>query len=99
VQILAESDRAGVYLASANDNRQIFVIGHPEYDRLTLREEYDRDLAKGLTTPLPVNYFPKNDRGQMPAANWQSHATLLFMNWLNIVYQKTPFNLDDLEQM
>jgi homoserine O-succinyltransferase len=90
--ILAESDEAGVFLVIAKDGGQIFVMGHPEYDRLTLDKEYKRDKAKGLPIELPVNYYPDNDDTQKPLLQWRSHGNILYSNWLNYyVYQNTPF--------
>ena len=97
LQILAESDEAGVYIVASADGRRIFISGHPEYDPLTLKAEYERDLAKGLDIHLPVNYFPNEDPARTPETNWRGHANLLFANWLNYyVYQETPYNLDEL---
>jgi homoserine O-succinyltransferase len=94
VTVLAESDEAGVYLAASHDGRQVFVTGHPEYDRDTLRLEYERDVRKGLPIEVPRNYFPRDDPGQAPMMTWRSHAFLLYANWLNYcVYQRTPFDL------
>jgi homoserine O-succinyltransferase len=93
VEILSESEEAGVYIAATKDGKQIFVTGHSEYDPLTLKWEYDRDLDKGLAVELPRNYYPDNDPTQMPVSQWRAHANLLFSNWLNYyVYQKTPFD-------
>ncbi len=93
LEILAESAEAGVYLVASRDGRQVFVTGHLEYDPLTLKEEYERDLQKGLPIKPPVNYFPDDDHLQMPLVRWRSHANLLYMNWLNYyVYQETPYN-------
>ncbi|GGA38326.1 homoserine O-acetyltransferase MetA [Paenibacillus physcomitrellae] len=95
LDILAESDEAGVYIASTEDGKQIFVTGHPEYDPLSLKWEYDRDTAKGMDVALPVNYFPKDDPTQTPRSSWRAHANLLFANWLNYyVYQETPYDID-----
>jgi homoserine O-succinyltransferase len=94
VQLLAESDQAGVYLAISRDDRQLFVTGHPEYDPDTLRAEYQRDLAAGEECPVPCNYFPDDDPTRPPMVTWRSHANLLYANWLNYyVYQRTPFSL------
>jgi homoserine O-succinyltransferase len=91
--ILADSDEAGVFLVIAKDGGQIFVMGHPEYDRLTLDKEYKRDKAKGLPIDLPVNYYPDNDDTKKPLLQWRSHGNILYSNWLNYyVYQNTPFN-------
>jgi homoserine O-succinyltransferase len=93
VEILAESEEAGVYIAATKDGKQIFVTGHSEYDPLTLKWEYDRDRDKGLAVELPRNYFPNNDPNLTPVSQWRAHANLLFSNWLNYcVYQKTPFD-------
>jgi len=95
LQILAESDSAGLYLASSTDGRQLYVTGHPEYDRLTLKTEYDRDVAKGLPIRVPRHYFPHDDPRQPPMVTWRSHAFLLYANWLNhCVYQRTPFDVE-----
>ncbi|MDQ0340486.1 homoserine O-succinyltransferase [Caldalkalibacillus uzonensis] len=93
LDVLAVSDEAGVYLVATKDGRQIFVTGHPEYDALTLDNEYRRDLAKGLTIHLPQHYYPNDDPERTPANRWRSHAHLLFANWLNYyVYQETPYD-------
>lgn len=92
LEILAESDESGVYIVTTKGCRQIFVTGHSEYDLLTLKEEYERDLAKGLKISPPKNYWPADDVSQTPAQKWKAHANLLFSNWLNNVYQETPYN-------
>jgi homoserine O-succinyltransferase len=94
LRLLAVSDVAGVYMAASRDGRRVFVTGHPEYDRLTLKGEYDRDLAKGMDIVMPRNYFPGDDPSVEPPMVWRSHAHLLYANWLNYyVYQTTPFDL------
>lgn len=99
LEVLAESEEAGVYIVASKDGRQIFVTGHAEYDPLTLKVEYDRDIAKGMTMALPKNYFPNNDPNRPPLVKWRGHANLLFSNWLNYyVYQETPFDLNQLGQ-
>ena len=93
--ILAESEEAGVFLCMAMDGRQIFVMGHPEYDRVTLDGEYKRDKGKGLDIKLPENYYPENDPDKKPLLLWRAHANNLYTNWLNYyVYQATPYDLD-----
>lgn len=95
LEIVSESKDAGIYIVMDKGGRQIFVTGHSEYDPLTLKEEYERDLAKGLKIDVPENYFPENDSRNFPVVKWRSHANLLFSNWLNYyVYQITPFELD-----
>jgi homoserine O-succinyltransferase len=99
LKILAESDDAGVYAVSNNGGRQIFVMGHSEYDRDTLKTEYLRDKNAGLPIEVPKNYFPNDDDTQTPNMTWRSHANLLYSNWLNyIVYQDTPFDLNELKK-
>ena len=94
--ILADSDEAGVFLCMSNDGHQIFVMGHPEYDRVTLDREYKRDLDKGLDIQIPVNYYPDNDINKKPLLQWRAHANTLYSNWLNYyVYQQTPYEFID----
>ena len=95
LQILAESEEAGMYLVATNDGKQIFVTGHSEYDPLSLKWEYDRDVSRGMEMALPKHYFPKDDPERTPPAVWRAHANLLFSNWLNYyVYQETPYDID-----
>lgn len=90
--VLAESDEAGVFLAIANEGKQIFVMGHPEYDRYTLHNEYMRDKNKGLDIELPKNYYEDDNCTVKPNLMWRSHANNLYTNWLNYyVYQSTPY--------
>ena len=95
--ILSESPEAGVLAVADQLGRKFFICGHPEYDPLTLKAEYDRDYDKGLNPDIPVNYYPDNDTSQTPVVRWRSTANLLFYNWLNYyVYQDTPFDLSTL---
>ncbi|MBN2387265.1 MAG: homoserine O-succinyltransferase [Anaerolineales bacterium] len=95
VDILAESDEAGIYIVASRDRRRFYITGHSEYDPLTLKAEYDRDIGKGLPIHVPNNYYPGNDPSQAPFVRWRSHANLLYANWLNYyVYQTTPYNVD-----
>ena len=97
LEILVESDEAGVYIVASKDGRQVFVTGHSEYDPLTLKGEYDRDMGKGLDINIPYNYYPQNDPQKPPKVLWRAHSNLLFSNWLNYyVYQETPYDLNDL---
>ena len=92
--VLAESEEAGVFLAIADGGKHVFVMGHPEYDRFTLHNEYMRDKNKGLTIEVPVNYYPQDDSNQKPLLQWRSHCNALYTNWLNYyVYQVTPYEL------
>ena len=93
--VLAKSDEAGVLLVKSNDDKRIFLMGHPEYDRYTLDKEYKRDISKGLDIHMPVNYYPDNDPEKKPLLLWRAHANALYTNWLNYyVYQVTPYDLD-----
>ncbi len=95
--IVSESEESGVYIVSALGGRQIFVMGHPEYDSHALMREYVRDINKGMDIAMPRNYFPNDDPGQDPVVSWRGHANLLFANWLNYyVYQETPYAVEQI---
>jgi homoserine O-succinyltransferase len=97
LDLLAFSDQAGVYLVARKDGRQVFVTGHSEYDPLTLKSEYDRDVALKLPIAVPSNYYPDDDPTHTPVVRWRGHANLLFTNWINYcVYQETPYDLENL---
>lgn len=94
LKVVAESDEAGVFLCLTEDGRQIFVMGHPEYDRYTLDSEYKRDTLKGINPEIPINYYPENNPENKPLMLWRSHSMLIYSNWLNYyVYQVTPYEL------
>ncbi len=94
--ILAESQEAGVFLVIAEEGKQIFVMGHPEYDRVTLHNEYMRDKNKGLPIELPKNYYKDDNCENKPLLTWRAHANNLYTNWVNYyVYQATPYVLED----
>ena len=96
LKVLADSDEAGIYIVLGDGGKEIFVMGHPEYDRLTLDQEYKRDIDKGIEPDLPVNYYPDDDCNRKPLLSWRSHANNLYTNWLNYyVYQITPFDLNE----
>ncbi|MDR0315920.1 MAG: homoserine O-succinyltransferase [Treponema sp.] len=95
--IQSETEESGVFIVTAREGREIYVTGHLEYDPLTIDREYRRDLAKGLPIEVPRNYYPDNDPSKAPVVRWRAHAHLFFNNWLNYVYQETPFDLDKLE--
>ena len=100
LKILASSSESGIAIISDETDRQFFIMGHLEYDRFTLANEYFRDKDKGLPIEIPKHYFPYNDPSEPPHFNWRSHANLLFSNWLNYcVYQKTPYRLEELEPL
>ncbi|HCM28020.1 MAG: homoserine O-succinyltransferase [Treponema sp. GWB1_62_6] len=94
--IESESAEAGVFIVTARDGREIYVSGHLEYDPMTLDREYKRDVAKGLPIAVPRNYYPGDDPRRPPLVRWRAHAHLFFSNWLNFVYQETPYRLEDL---
>lgn len=99
LNILVESDEAGVYIVGAPESRQVFITGHSEYDPLTLKNEYDRDVAAGLPISIPVNYFENDDPGKPPVVRWRGHSHLLFANWINYyVYQETPYKFNQPRQ-
>ena len=99
LKVLAASDDAGLYLAATQNGRHIFVTGHSEYDPLTLKGEYDRDVKLGLPIEVPRNYYPDDDPSKSPLVRWRGHANLLFANWLNYhVYQVTPYNIKHIPQ-
>ena len=96
LEILSESDEAGVFIVANKDRRQIFITGHLEYDRDTLKNEYLRDLNKGLPIEVPKHYFENDDCNTVPLVNWRESANIVFGNWLNYcVYQNTPYNIDE----
>ncbi|WP_312831860.1 homoserine O-acetyltransferase MetA [Sedimentibacter saalensis] len=94
--VLAESKDAGVHIAVTDDYSKIFVMGHSEYDPLTLKKEYDRDVSQGKNINIPMNYYPGDDPSKNPFVKWRSHANLLFKNWINIIYQETPYDKNEI---
>ena len=95
--VLAQSEQAGVYLIIGRNGREVYIMGHPEYDNDTLALEYRRDLEKGISPEIPENYFPDGNVNERPLNLWRGHANLLFSNWLNYcVYQETPYELNDI---
>ena len=95
LEILAESNEAGVFLIASKDGRSIYVSGHAEYDADTLSREYNRDLGRGLKIEIPKHYYPEDNPARIPLVIWRAHANLLFVNWLNyFVYQETPFDIE-----
>ncbi len=95
LKILASSEEAGVYAISTKRGRQIYIMGHAEYDSDTLLREYQRDVEKGLSISPPKNYFSEDDESKEPKVTWRSHGNLLYSNWLNyFVYQITPYDIE-----
>ena len=93
-----ESAEAGIYIVLGDGGKEIFVMGHPEYDRLTLDQEYKGDIDKGIEPDLPVNYYPDDDCNRKPLLSWRSHANNLYTNWLNYyVYQTTPYDIEKIK--
>ena len=96
LMLLSRSEQAGVFLVMSRDGRQIFMQGHPEYDRMTLNNEYHRDLSKGMNPEIPYNYYEDNDPFSVPTLKWRNMANTLYTNWLNFyVYQVTPYLLSE----
>ncbi|MBY8975186.1 homoserine O-succinyltransferase [Rhodobacteraceae bacterium NNCM2] len=93
LEVLVQSREVGPCLIEDAAHRALYMFNHLEYDSTTLKEEYDRDVAKGAAINVPVNYFPKDDPANMPENRWRSHAHLLFGNWINQIYQTTPYDL------
>jgi len=99
LKILSDSPEAGVYAVKTPQGRQVFLMGHAEYDRDTLKKEYLRDLAAGVDIQLPRHYFPDDDPGREPVVRWRSCAHLLYSNWLNyFVYQTAPYDIRDIQR-
>ncbi|WP_297135883.1 homoserine O-acetyltransferase MetA [Terrisporobacter sp.] len=98
LEILSESYEAGVFIVANKDRRQIFITGHLEYDRDTLKNEYLRDLNKGLSIEIPMHYFENDDTNSIPRVTWRESANIVFGNWLNYcVYQNTPYNINEIK--
>ena len=99
LKILSSSPEAGVYAVKTAQGRQVFLMGHAEYDRDTLKKEYLRDVAAGVDIQLPRHYFPQDDPAREPMVRWRSCAHLLYGNWLNYcVYQTTPYDIGGIRQ-
>lgn len=96
LQLLLHSNDVGPALIEDRAHRAYYMLNHLEYDSTTLKEEYDRDRASGGPRPLPWDYFPDDDPARLPENRWRSHGHLLYGNWINEIYQTTPFNLADL---
>ncbi len=97
LKVLAKGDEPGIYICLSEGGKQIFVTGHSEYDRYTLKNEYVRDMKKGLNPDIPFNYFPDDNIENKPLLQWRSHSINLFSNWLNYyVYQATPYDVNSI---
>lgn len=98
LEILSESEEAGIYLVATKNRKMFFVTGHSEYDPLTLKSEYERDISKGIKIAVPANYFADDNPDKLPVVRWRGHANLLFSNWLNYyVYQETPYDIHEIK--
>ena len=98
IKILAVSEEAGLYAASTQNGKQIFITGHSEYDADTLKKEYVRDVKADMNPHVPENYFPGDDPEKEPLVTWRGHANLIYTNWLNyFVYQSTPYDIKDIK--
>ncbi|MEG1720452.1 MAG: homoserine O-succinyltransferase, partial [Pseudoflavonifractor sp.] len=97
LELIAESNEAGVFAVKTQDSRQLFIMGHPEYDPETLDKEYRRDIDRGLNIEVPAHYFPGDDPTKPPVVRWRSAGQLLYTNWLNYyVYQTTPYDIKEI---
>lgn len=98
IKILSSSEKAGIYAAMTENGKQIFIMGHSEYDANSLENEYLRDKAAGYEIDVPENYYPDDNPKEEPVVTWRSGANLIYSNWLNyIVYQTTPYDLETLK--
>ncbi len=95
--VVAEGEETGSYMILAYSSRQIFVTGHSEYDRYDLDKEYKRDVSRGLEPDVPCNYYPDDDPSAEPVLSWRSSSNCTYSNWLNFVYQETPYDLRELK--
>lgn len=95
---LLGSDDVGPCLVQDPDHRALYIFNHFEYDSGTLKEEYDRDVANGTPINVPINYYPDDDPSQPPQNRWRSHGHLLYGNWINEIYQSTPFDMNQIGQ-
>lgn len=99
LKIHLESNVTGICLLSNSDKRHVYMFNHLEYDAETLKKEYMRDIRQGLATALPHNYFPDDNPDSTPLVTWRAHRTMLFSNWLNLIYQGTPYDLAELNKL
>ena len=93
LNILMNSEETGPCLIEDPSHRALYIFNHFEYDRGTLKEEYDRDIANGTPINVPINYYPGDDPARTPENRWRSHGHLLYGNWINAIYQSTPYDL------
>jgi len=98
LEVLIDNDQIGLCMLGDRNERAVYFLNHLEYDNRSLADEYERDIAAGLDTPPPANLFPNGDTSAVPENRWRSHAHLLFQNWINEIYQTTPFDLNKIGQ-
>ncbi len=96
LSVLLDSDEAGLCLIRDEARRHIYMFNHLEYDSTTLADEFHRDVAAGMEIKLPANYFPQDDPARPPVNKWRAHANVLISNWVNVLYQSTSFELEDI---
>ena len=96
LEVLIESNETGLSLLSEKAGNRLYMFNHIEYDSTSLKDEYDRDVAAGTPIEVPHGYYPNDDPAQPPLNLWRSHAHLLFGNWINQVYQTTPYDVADI---
>ncbi|MBK1793671.1 MULTISPECIES: homoserine O-succinyltransferase [unclassified Devosia] len=96
LEIMVDSQDVGLCMLGDKNQRAVYFLNHFEYDNRSLADEYERDIKEGLDTPPPANLYPDNDPTQAPRNIWRSHGHLLFQNWINEIYQSTPYNLDEI---
>ena len=94
LELLMESDETGPCLLAEKNGNRLYIFNHIEYDSTSLKEEYDRDIAAGVSIEVPHGYYPDDDPSRRPLNRWRSHAHLLFGNWINRVYQTTPYEME-----
>jgi homoserine O-succinyltransferase len=96
LEIMVDSQEVGLCMLGDKNERAVYFLNHLEYDNRSLADEYERDVKEGLDTPPPANLYPDNDPSQAPRNIWRSHGHLLFQNWINEIYQSTPYSLDEI---
>lgn len=96
LRTLLGSDEVGPCLIEDRGHRALYIFNHFEYESGTLKEEYDRDVASGNEIIVPINYYPNDDPSKAPQNRWRSHAHLLYGNWINEIYQSTPFDIAEI---
>lgn len=97
--VLAKSKESGICLLVDDTNRDAYMFNHLEYERDTLKNEYERDISKGHDIPLPAHYFPDDDQNKSALVNWRAHRTLFFSNWINMIYRGTPYCIEDIREL